>query len=93
MDHKPKSNLVRTKIVKNMNQLLKYLLCVIIGAAISGGGMWFAYRPIVKLAERPTVENNFKKIKTKKDSETTVDVSTLVETESKERKWRLFKRD
>lgn len=75
-----------------MSQLLKYLLCVIIGGMLAGGGMFIAYRPIVRMAERPTVVNEFKKIKTKKDSETTVDVSTLVETESKERKWRLFNR-
>lgn len=72
-----------------MKKLFEYIICLVVGVVI---GFFPYYIATKDLLNRPTVVNEFKKIKTKKDAQTNVDVNTLVETETKERKWRLFRK-
>lgn len=69
-----------------MNQLIKYFLCVLFGVAIGFLPYYFGTREAIN---RPTVNNEFGKIKTRK-GETTIDVSSQVE--DKNGKRRLFNR-
>jgi hypothetical protein len=68
-----------------MRELLKYLLCILFGVAI---GFLPYYIGTKEALNRPTVSNEFRKIKNKKGT-TEVDVTT--EVQEKERKIR--KRD
>jgi len=72
-----------------MKKLTEYLICVLFGVIV---GFFPYYYSTKDLLDRPTVVNEFRKIKTKKDAQTTVDVSTVVEKEDKKKKWNLFRR-
>jgi len=72
-----------------MKKLFEYIICLVVGFVLGFGPYYFATRDLLN---RPTVVNEFKKIKTKKDAQTTVDVSTVVEKEDKKKKWNLFRR-
>ena len=72
-----------------MKKLAEYLICILFGVIV---GFFPYYYSTKDLLDRPTVVNEFRKIKTKKDAQTTVDVSTVVEKEDKKKKWNLFRR-
>lgn len=72
-----------------MKKLAEYLICIVFGVVI---GFVPYYIGTKEALNRPTVTNQFKKVKTK-NGETSIDVNTVVEEEEKSRRWRLFNRN